>query len=357
MTTTEILRNLIREEVRKALAKHSLNEDFASPILRKILVGTPGKNGWGTGYRKEIAQAFYNMSKVALDKVEDADIKKMDPVDAYKNLKKQGGVGGTDLIVFYMSEKGTTNPYAKESYNKTIAPGTILGVASGDNKFYSINYSRYAAKNNPKASNVMGQGSGDNLGVQKTGSGYGSTGLYNVKRVAEVADVAYVINLSDLRTRYGTKEKIELRTSQKSGAVAFMTADQFKKDNMNRYREILKDRAAAGGTDMIIKGVQAAIQTVSDAMTAAIGSMTMGKYSDIIVGKDPKGREVKASDAANFMRNVLDNFERYISAMKQAEEYKKQGRDRDSYYDEQAKSYALELKKQINKARNMDYAW
>lgn len=352
MNKNEILRNLIREEVKKALTKHSLNEEFASNILRKMLVGTPGKNGYGSGYSKDITKAFYNFTKVALDKVEDSDIQKMDPSLAYKTLKKNGG---ENLIVFYISEAGGENPYGKDNITKNIKPGTLLGIATGDNKFYSMNYPRWS---NPliKKGPSMGLGSGDSLGVPKTGSGYGSTGLYNVKRVSEVADVAYVIDLSELQATKSTKEKIALRTTQKSGAVAFMTAKQFKDDNMYRYKEILKDRAASGGTDMIIKGVQAAIQTVSNAMSQAVGSMTTGKYSDIIVGKNPKGREVKASDAANFLRNMLDNFERYVTSSKQAEEYKKQ-EFRDSYYDEQAKSYALQLKQQITKATNMDYAW
>ena len=86
MTTNEILRNLIREEIRKALAQQlPLNEDFASPILKSLLKGT-GKNQWETGYSKDIAQAFYNFTKVALDKVTDADIRKMSPVEAYKKI-------------------------------------------------------------------------------------------------------------------------------------------------------------------------------------------------------------------------------------------------------------------------------
>ena len=253
--------------------------------------------------------------------------------------------------------KGGENPYAKDSYTKKINPGTLLGIATADNRFFSMNWPKYAKSKGPS----MGIGSGDNLGIAKTGSGYGSTGLYNVKRVAEVADAAYVIDLTNLRAKgLGTQEKIALRTSQKSGAVAFMTADQFKKDNMSRYQAILKDRAANEGSEVIVKGVQAAIQTVSNALSQAVGSMKTGKYSDIIVGNDPKGREVKASDAANFMRQVLDNFERYVSYSKQAEEGKKQGglyHAGSSYSEEQAKSYALELKKQINKANNMDYAW
>lgn len=336
---------LIREEVRKVLAEQSLNEDFKSGILRTLL---------SRGYKNDVAKAFYNMSQVQLDKVEDKHITKMNPVQAYKTLKKDN----PNVIVFYMSEKGTTNTYAKDSYTQKIQPNTLLGVASGDNKFYSINYPRWSNSEMGKKGPSMSKGSsGDNLGVSKSGSGYGSTGLYNVKRVAEVADMAYLIDLSALKgAGLGSSEKTALRTTQKSGATAFMTAKQFKEDNMNRYKAILKDKAASGGNETIIKGVQAAIQVVTDALSKAVGNMTTGKYTEIVVGTDPKGREVKASDAANFLRKVLDDFDRYVRAGKDAEDATKGGY-RDSYYIEQQKEYALALKQKIQKANNMDYAW
>lgn len=348
MTSLDVLKKLIREEIQKAI-KSQINEDFTSPILRKLLKGIPGKNGWSSGYSKEIAQAFYNMSKIALDKVEDSDIQRMDPALAYKTLKKNGGA---NLIAFYMSEAGGTNPYAKSTYDGKINPGTLLGIASGDNKFYSINWPRWTRGTN-RPEPTMGLGSGDNLGVGKTGSGYGSTGLYNVKRVAEVADVAYVLDLTNLKTTKGTKEKIELRTSQKAGATAFMSAADFKKDNLRRYQAILRDRAASSPID---KDVLETIGLVSDAIKQGVGSLTTGKYDNIIVGQDPKGREIKASDAANFLRQVLDDYERYIQYAKQAKAAEADG-SRSNYYGEEAKQYALSLKQKAIKAKNMDYAW
>ena len=348
MNSLDVLKKLIREEIQKAI-KSQINEEFASPILRKLLKGDPGKNKWSSGYSKEISQAFYNMSKIALDKVEDKDITKMLPLQAYKTMKKDN----PNAIVFYISEKGGTNPYAKSTYDGKINPGTLLGIASGDNKFYSMNYPRWRNSEMGKKGPTMGLGTGDNLGVGKTGSGYGSTGLYNVKRVAEVADIAYVLDLTNLKTTKGTKEKIELRTSQKAGATAFMSASDFKKDNLSRYQAILRDRAASSPID---KDVLETIGLVSDAIKQGVGSLTTGKYDSIIVGQDPKGREVKASDAANFIRQVLDDYERYIQYAKQAKEAESEG-SRSNYYGEEAKQYALSLKQKAIKAKNMDYAW
>jgi hypothetical protein len=98
MNSLDTLKKLIREEIQKAI-KSQINEEFASPILRKLLKGTPGKNSYSSGYTKEIAQAFYNMTKVALDKVEDKDITKMLPLQAYKTMKKDN----PNVIVFYIS--------------------------------------------------------------------------------------------------------------------------------------------------------------------------------------------------------------------------------------------------------------
>lgn len=341
MNSLNILKKLIREEIQKAI-KSQINEEFASPILRKLLTAD-GKISFSSGYSKEIAQAFYTMSKVALDKVEDKDITKMLPLQAYKTMKKDN----PNAIVFYMSEAGATNTYAKDSSEKKIDPGTLLGIASGDNKFYSINYPRY--RNNV----TMTPGTGDNLGVRKTGSGYGSTGLYNVKRVAEIADVAYVLDLTNLKATKGTSEKVALRTSQKAGATAFMSAKDFKNDNLARYKEILASRAVSSPID---KQVLDAITAVTDAIKAGVGSKTIGKYDSIILGQDPRGREVKASDAANFLRNVLDNYERFVTASKAVSDSEKVGRT-DSYYHGQVKEYAFALKKQFNKAKTMDYAW
>jgi len=95
---------------------------------------------------------------------------------------------------------------------------------------------------------------------------------------------------------------------------------------------------------------------VSDAIKQGVGNLTTGAYDNIIVGTNPRGREVKASDAANFLRQVLDDYERYIQYSKQAKEAAANG-VRSNYYSEEANQYALSLKQKANKAKTMDYAW
>ena len=347
MKNEAILRSLIREHVRKVLESQQLDESFKSGILRKLL--STGGSNWRN---QSWSQAFYNSTKVALDKVEDSDFVKMDPITAYKELKKSG----SPKIVFYVSEKGGTNPYAKDSYTAKVNADTLIGVATDQNKWYAYGTTGYGWRQK-STSSMQPDGKGSDIGMQKQGSGYGSTGIYNVKRGAEIADVAYVLDLLKIQQKYSTKEKVAIRTKQKSGAVAFMKADEFKKDNQRRYQEILRNRAAGAGKDTIVKGVQAAIQTVTSKVSDAIANMTTGKYNNIVVGTSPKGKEVSAQDAANFLRQMLDTFERYVGSASAAEKYAKEYGKEDSWHGEDVKKYALELKNMIQKAANTDYGW
>jgi len=342
-TQLNILRNLIREEVKKSLAtKAPINEAFASPILRRLLAQKT--------YRTTIAPAFQKMAQIALDKVTDDCITKMDPTSAYKELKKAGG----KVVVFYVSEKGTTNSYAKDAYYQKVAPGTVLGLASGDNKFFDVNYIRYGADNGKQ---TMSAGkTGDSVGVQKSGSGYGSTGLYNVKRVAEIADVAYVIDLEKLKDKgLGTSALASKRFNQKFGAIAFKSDAQFKKENLARYKEALQGRAAKGDIDTM---VLEAINQVTKQISAAVAGKSLSQYGDVLIGKSPKGRDVTASDASNALNRLLQDFARYSSAKIELE--KSQAGDanyRSSYSETRVKEFALDIKNHCIKINKLDYGW
>lgn len=342
MKKTE-LQQLIREEVRKVLQAQKLNEDFASPILRKLLSQKL--------YRTTIASAFQKMSKIALDKVPDSAITKMSPSAAYKELKKSGTTGPADLVVFYVSEKGGTNPYAKEAYYAKINPGELLAIASGDNKFYDIDY--VGNRDNRIATMRAGK-SGDTVGVRKSGSGYGSTGLYNVKRISEVADTAYVIDLAQLRGQFGTETKTREREIAKSGAIAFKSAAQFKKENLARYEAALAGRAANTDIDKLVLD---SIQTVTKQISDAVAGKSMSQYGDVLLGQDKRGRNVTASDATSILNRLMQDFARYSGAVKEVEAQKASGQNFGSYSASRVKEYALAVKNSAIKIKDLNYAW
>jgi hypothetical protein len=338
------LQQLIREEVRKVLQAQKLNEDFASPILKRLLSQKR--------YKTTIAGAFQKMAKVALDKVPDSAITKMSPAAAYRELKKSGtAMGGTDKVVFYVSENGAVNDYAKDAYYKKIEPGTVLAIATGDNKFYDIDYIKYGSD---KGTTTMIKGkSGDSIGVSKSGSGYGSTGLYNVKRISEVADVAYVVDLTVLRSQYGTEKKTLDRYLAKSGAIAFKSAAQFKKENLARYQEALAGRAANTDIDKLVLD---SIQTITKQISDAVAGKTMSQYGDVLLGTDKRGRNVTASDATNILNRMMQDYARYSGAMKEVEANKGAGQ-RNTYSESRVKEYALAVKNHAIKIKDLNYAW
>jgi hypothetical protein len=341
-TQLKSLQKLIREEVKKSLAvKAPINEAMASRILANLLSQKT--------YRSTIASAFQKMAKVGLDKVPDSAVAKMDPASAYREMKKLTD----EIVVFYVSEKGTTNTYAKDSYYQKIQPGTLLGIASGNNKFFDVDYIKYGDN---KGKTIMGQGgAGDTLGVRKSGSGYGATGLYNVKRVAEVADTAYVINLSDIKKQYDVTGLQAQRATAKTGAVAFKTDAQFKKENLARYREALQGKAAKGDVDT---AVLEAIQQVTKQISAAVSGKSLSQYGDVLIGKNPKGRDVTASDASNALNRLLQDFARFCAARIEVEkEGAAGGTGRASYSAAKVKEYALDLKNHCIKINKLDYGW
>ena len=188
-----------------------LKEAFASPILRNLLTRELNPNHRNT---TTIAGAFQKMAKIALDKVPDSAVTKMNPMEAYRKSRNP------DVVVFYISEKGGTNPYSKEDIYSKIEPNSLLAIASGDKKFYDIDFNYKTWKNDKPTlirKNLPGEkGSfshgGDSIGIRKQsyslgGHGAPTTGLNTVKRIADVADVAYVIDLAAVRAQYGLKNE------------------------------------------------------------------------------------------------------------------------------------------------------
>ena len=233
-------RQIIREEVRYGLKNESvLKEAFASPILRNLLTRELNPNHRNT---TTIAGAFQKMAKIALDKVPDSAVTKMNPMEAYRKSSNP------DVVVFYISEKGGTNPYSKEDIYSKIEPNSLLAIASGDKKFYDIDFNYKTWKNDKPTlirKNLPGEKrsfshGGDSIGIRKQSyskGGYGAptTGLNTVKRIADVADVAYVIDLTAVRAQYGLKNESVVNEAN-------MKKSEFRKLIREEVRTVLNEK-------------------------------------------------------------------------------------------------------------------
>ncbi len=329
-----------------------LNEKLGSQILASILMSNrEGK--YGKKNLSDLAAGFYQMTKVALDKIQDEDfIVDNDPQKAFKNH------GGSKNVIFFISDNEKENPYLPDnagSYGSlaTIPGGGILLAAmGGDREFYTNDWSRYSKNRSWKKDGR--KGSEGQVGVNKKYRGWGASGLSNGKRIAEVSDRVIIVNLDLIRQKYSTQQLRDARAAARAGATAFKSDKDFKAENNNRYHQILATKAASMPIDKMVEG---AIDELGNQIKAGLNAGEKTKYGEIKIGENSKGREVKLRDASNHMSNILDNYSRYCDYIRQGEESKERYGQAESYYERESKNYAKEIKDQIAKIKGFDYAW
>ena len=318
-----------------------LNEAFKSSKLRNLMnmdqASAYGKN-------KNLASAFYGMSKVKLDQVGDESLVDVDPKTAYKQY-----ANNKDFVVFYIVDNEKENQYADRDGRYSLKPGILALSRAKD--FLSVSYDQRASRNSKNAKYTLGKDDGSAVGGNKNYKGYGATGISSIKRAAELADRAIVFNL--VAGSPSSQEDIKSRIEAKEGAIAFKSAKDFKDANRKRYQEILAAKAATLPLD---KMVEDAINQLTAQMQAGIKSGEKTQYGEIKVGQNSKGRDVKVTDVANHMNSILRDYERYVSYIAQAEQEKLGGYS-SGYYERESKNYAKSLKDGVKKIKKFDYAW
>ena len=328
-----------------------LNEALGSQLLASVLMSN--KEGkYGKENLKSLAGGFYQLAKVALDKVGDEDmVISNDPTKVFKEH------GGSKHILFFISDTEKDNPYCPYDAGygslKTIpGGGTLIAAMSGDREFYTNDWSRYSQDRSFKKDGKKGKD--DQVGVSHKYRGWSGTGLNNGKRIAEVSDRVLVINLDLIRQKYSTEQLRAARAEAKSGAIAFTNDKDFKKANNDRYHQILATKAAKMPLD---KMVADAIDMLTDQIKAGLASGEKTRYEEIKIGENAKGKEVKLRDASNHMSNILDDYSRYCDYVRQEEESEKRFGSSESWYKREIKNYALSIKERIAKIEGFDYAW
>ena len=132
-----------------------------------------------------------------------------------------------------------------------------------------------------------------------------------------------------------------------------MNDKDFKDANKARYQEILATKASKLPLDkMVADSIDALTAQIKD----GLAKNEKGRYGDIIIGRNSKGREAKMRDASNHMSTILDDYGRYVDYIKQAEEAKAE-KYASNYAEKEAKNYAKEIKDKVSKIKKFDYAW
>ena len=323
-------------------SKESLNEAFASQKLASLLTG-------GAHMDKDLPKAFYNMSKLKLDQIQDVDIIEMDPATAKKEKR-------ANAVYFYFTTNEKENPYAGKSAwrdERQIPANTLLAITNGQNEWMATEWQRSYSRDKNATRTLKVSKRDDGAGFKKSSRGEYNSGISSLKQVAELADRAYVLDLDILKARYSATTQRDERAAAKKGAIAFKNDKDFKAENLARYNEIIANKASKLPIDKIVKD---AIDTMSEQIKDALVKGEKGRYGDIIVGTSDKGREAKLRDAASHMQNILDDYQRYVNYVKQAEEEEKAGYG-SSYYSREVKNYAKNVTDKVKQIEGFSYAW
>ena len=314
-----------------------INEAFKSSKLRNLLTMSDAM-GWGKN-DVQLPKAFYQLTKMKLDQVGDEDLIDMTPKDAYKAF-----ANNRDMVVFFVVDSDKENPFGQG----TLKPG-LLALTRGKD-FLGVQYEKTGRRDRSKKT-LKGGDDRMAVGGNKAYKGYDATGVSSIKRAADLADRAIAFSLTN--PMKSSAEDVSNRIDQKSGATAFKSDVDFKKANKARYQEILAAKASKLPLD---KMVNDAIDALSGQIKDGLAKNEKGRYGDIIIGINSKGREAKMRDASNHMSNILDDYSRYVDYVKQANAEKQDGYS-SGYYEKESKNYAKEIKDKVSKIKKFDYAW
>ena len=329
----------IAQELVSMTNESVINEAFKSSKLRNLLTMTDSMT-YGDKADAELPKAFYQLTKMKLDQIGDEDLIDMTPKEAYKAYAND-----RDTVVFYIVDNAKHNPFGTGQ----VAPG-VLALTRGKD-FLGVKYEStgYRRKSNTKT--LKGGDDRMAVGGNKAYKGYDATGVSSIKRAADLADRAVAFSLSNLTK--SSRSEIAARVDQKSGATAFMNDKDFKDANKARYQEILATKASKLPLDkMVADSIDALTAQIKD----GLAKNEKGRYGDIIIGRNSKGREAKMRDASNHMSTILDDYGRYVDYIKQAEEAKAE-KYASNYAEKEAKNYAKEIKDKVSKIKKFDYAW
>ena len=330
-----------------------VNEALKSSKLRNLMNMQSAGTKYGS-HNKDLTKAFYGLTKIKLDKLEDsAFIDYADPKKAYKELSKD-----RDYVVFYIVDNEKSNPYAAVGSwgYSSVRPG-LLALTRGKD-FLGVSYDQRETQRDRAArggkygsyKKTLSKSETDAVGGSKKYSGYEGSGISSIKRAAELADRAIALHLSS-----GTSADSDrsARTKAREGAIAFTSGKDFKKANLARYNEILQNKAAALPLDKVVED---SINLLTKHITDAFKSGEKTQYGETKIGVDKRGREIKVTDASNIMSNLLNDYDRYVRYLTDAEKEKDSGYST-GYYEKNAKQYAKSIKDRAKKIKDMDYAW
>ena len=301
------LRKLISEEIR-----FLLSERFGSKKLQSLV----------SGMSKWEKQRFLQAGvKTGLDwnSLSDNDLEVVN-----KTPKQLYGKQGIYLII--ASQDFDFRESSRYGWDRKIKKGQMIGMMVGGKI-------AYVTKNGLGQKSKYSSYGQDKVGLDLKGA-------RSVAGMSDMPHIAFRLNYENKKDALKDKQKV--RANQKFGATAFKTSKQFKDANIARYKKALEQSADKG--EKIHKMVLAAVAHSSKLVEKALKEMQLDRYGNI--GIEIGGKIEELQSVTRLQDSILDSYSRYTSYDKQSKGEEGYGRE---YYAEQRASYALQIKKYVNR--------
>lgn len=304
------LKTIIKEELINVLEEIRMNEAFADPNIRKIskMGGIKGNkyNNWFT--------KFANTHSIAWDKLPTGTLTKTTNMN-----DPMIGKG----LAFWVNITSKQNPYKGNSWDSNIPQGVMAVTLSG-----KVQYD--------------GREGVGAKGVSKYGdaSGHGKRGTLQLKKLKEIADEVYVMDMEMFRG--GTKALKAKRADLKLGKDSFKDARAWKIANITRYKDILNARV--GSRDTVDAMVAKIVKIANKAVEAGMVLVKTNNYNELIT--DVNGNEVRIDAITSAMSRTLRSYAEYIRHDNSATKEKERGYG--DYSQRAARESAGYIKKILN---------
>ena len=341
---------------KESLDVQPLNEAFSSGILRDL--SSQDGNRWGGNLAKDMQK----YASLAIDKISDSDFTTTSPEAYWKGSDAKD----PNKIGFFVDDDKGFIKWAKA--NKKYLPGNLslnniskygvvlsvirggVGMWHGFQTDRGGSYSRHRKGTEERYGLLAKEYDTDSLY-----RGWETQKVAKVtrKNLIDAATRVYVLDLDSLRDKYDVKGLTNDRANAKAGATALKSAKDIKDANRKRYESILADRASMTDIDQSVKD---SIELLNQHISDALKDGTMDKFGNLTIGEDPRGRSLKITDGANYIKNLLDDYQRYKDYERQQKEAEDDGR-KDNWYSKEVKNYAKRIQDRAKAVKAKNYAW
>ena len=197
---------------------YPVNEAIKSNIL-KDMSGLNGFKGWRGSFFKD----FYNKFKVDLNELDDNLFTTVDASTAKAMMKRK-----ERKMIF------------------CIYDGSIATNAGSDGRKHGVAITLNGGALYNQLASHKGRWE-SRMGVDKwTRKSYmnqwDKLGNFNYKHLVEICNEFIVLDIDTMQSQYSTQDLVDTRQEQKQGSAHMMSNSDIKKENIARYKEILKTK-------------------------------------------------------------------------------------------------------------------